>query len=77
MAGYQAISVGQGAGPMSKAMSIAGLVVAGLLVLIFGLDLIPGLGIPFGGAQKMTDLGFLISAGILAYLGWNAFRDSR
>jgi hypothetical protein len=76
MAGYQSISVGRGSG-MAKAMSIAGMVVAGLLALTFGLDLIPGLGIPFGGAQKVTDIGFLVSAALLGYLSWNAFRDSR
>jgi hypothetical protein len=77
MAGFQTISVGRGSGPMAKAMSIAGMVVAGLLALVFGLDLIPGLGIPFSGAQKLTDIGFVISAAILGYLSWNAFRDSR
>ncbi|HEY4233248.1 MAG TPA: hypothetical protein VGM76_07465 [Lacipirellulaceae bacterium] len=62
---------------MAKAMSIAGMIVAGLLALTFGLDLIPGLGIPFNGAEKLTDAGFLVSAAILGYLSWNAFRDSR
>ena len=62
---------------MAKAMSIAGMVVAGLLALMFGLDLVPGLNIPFSGAQKLTDAGFLISAIILGYLSWNAFRDTR
>jgi len=60
---------------MAKAMSIAGMVVAGLLLFAFGLDL--GLGIPFGGEQKMMDLGFVISAGILGYLSWDAFRESK
>lgn len=59
---------------MAKAMSIAGMVVSGLIVLAFGLDLI--LEIPFSGANKVADAGFLISGGILAYLSWNAFRDS-
>jgi hypothetical protein len=77
MAGLSTISVGRGSGPMAKAMSIAGMVVAGLLALIFGLDLVPGLGIPFSGVEKVTDIGFLISATILGYLSWNAFRDSR
>jgi hypothetical protein len=76
MAGLSTISVGRGSG-MAKAMSIAGMVVAGLLVLVFGLDLIPGLGIPFSGAQKLTDAGFLISAALLGYLSWNAFRENR
>jgi len=77
MSEFSAISVGQGSGPMAKAMSIAGMVVAGLLALMFGLDLVPGLNIPFSGAQKLTDVGFLVSALILGYLSWNAFRDAR
>jgi hypothetical protein len=60
---------------MGKAMSIGGLVVAGLLVVVFAADL--AIGVPFGGYGKLTDAGFLISAALLAYLGWNAFRDSR
>lgn len=60
---------------MAKAMSITGMVVAGLLAVVFAADLI--LGIPFSGYQKMVDAGFLVSAAILAYLSWNAFRDSK
>ena len=77
MASYQSTTVAQGVGPMAKAMSIAGMVVAGLLVLTFGLDLVPGLNIPFGGQNKVTDAGFLISGAILAYLSWNALRDAK
>jgi len=75
MASDQSITVAQGAGPMAKAMSIAGMVVAGLLVLAFGVDL--ALGIPFGGADMITDAGFLVSGAILGYLSWNALRDSK
>jgi hypothetical protein len=74
MASYQSISVAQSVGPMAKAMSIAGMVVAGLLVLAFGVDLV--IGIPFSGANKTTDVGFVISGAILGYLSWNALRDS-
>ncbi len=59
---------------MAKAMSIAGMVVAGLLALTFTADL--AVGIPFGRVELMTDVGFLVSAVILGYLSWNAFRDS-
>jgi hypothetical protein len=74
MAGFQTRTVVQGAGPMAKAMSIAGMVVAGLLTLIFTADL--AVGIPFGRVELTTDVGFLASAVILGYLSWNAFRDS-
>jgi threonine/homoserine/homoserine lactone efflux protein len=65
----------QGSGPMAKAMSIAGMIVAGLLVLIFAADL--ALKIPFDRAAAMTDVGFLVSGAILGYLAWSAFREAR
>jgi hypothetical protein len=58
---------------MARAMSIAGMVIAGLLVLVFGLDLV--LKIPFSGAQPMMDLGFVVSGLILGYLSWNALSE--
>jgi hypothetical protein len=75
MAGFQTISVVRGSGPMAKAMSIAGMVVAGLLTLVFAADL--AIKVPFGRVGPATDIGFLISAVILGYLSWNAFRDNR
>jgi hypothetical protein len=59
---------------MGKAMSIAGMVVGGTLAVAFALDLV--LGIPFGGRVPMMNIGFLVCGGILAYLSWNAFRDT-
>lgn len=58
---------------MSKAMTIAGMVVAGLIGLIFAMDL--AVGIPFGGVSPVMDIGALISSAILGYLSWDAFRD--
>lgn len=58
---------------MPKAMSIFGMVVAGLLLLAFGLD--PILGIPFGGANTMMDIGFAVCAAILGYMSFDAFRS--
>lgn len=60
---------------MARAMSIAGMVVAGLLVLVFGLDL--ALKIPFSQAQPMMDLGFVVSGAILGYMSWNALVDNK
>jgi hypothetical protein len=60
---------------MGKGMSIAGMLIGGLLALIFLLDML--LGIPFGGrAGAMVDLGFALCGIMLAYLGWNAFREN-
>jgi hypothetical protein len=59
---------------MGKAMSIAGMVVGGILAVVFALDLV--LGVPFGGRVPTMNIGFLICGGTLAYLSWNAFRDA-
>jgi len=60
---------------MSKAMTIAGMVVAGLIGLMFALDLAAD--IPFGGHSNLMDIGAIVSAAILGYLSWDAFRDAR
>jgi hypothetical protein len=74
MVGLEAIAGNQGSGPMAKAMSVAGMVIGGLVALIFALDL--ALKTPFGGkAGAFPDLGLALCGGILAYLGWNAFRE--
>jgi hypothetical protein len=60
---------------MGKAMSIAGMVTGGLLAVAFILD--ATIGFPFGGiGGKLTAIGFALSGLMLAYLGWNAFRES-
>lgn len=58
---------------MPKALTIAGLVVAGCLLLLFGLDL--ALKLPFHRAEPAMDMGFVVSALVLGYLSWTAFRD--
>jgi hypothetical protein len=61
---------------MGKAMSVAGLVVGGLVAVMFTMDLF--LAIPFGGPSKggaLPDIGLALCGAILAYLGWNAFRE--
>ena len=56
-------------------MTISGLVVAALLLLVFGIDLFTG--IPFGAEGKAMNIGALIAAGILAYLSVSTFREMR
>ena len=65
----------QGLGPMGKAMAIAGMVIGGVIGLAFLLDMI--LKFPFGGRVLMMDIGFFICGAILAYLSWNALRDTK
>lgn len=58
---------------MAKVMTFGGMAIAGLTLLIFGLDLL--IKIPFGRANTLIDIGFVLCAGILGYLSWNALRD--
>ncbi len=47
--------------------------VAGLLLLLFVLDLV--MGIPFSGISSTVDVFGIIASGIILYLAWDAFRD--
>ena len=60
---------------MEKRLCIASMSIAGLLLLVFLLDLI--LGKPFGGSPTflLIDVVGIIAGGILLYLSWNALRD--
>lgn len=58
---------------MPKALSISGMVVAALLLLLFGLDL--ALSFPFGGAHWPLDVAFVVCAVILGYLSWSTYRE--
>ncbi|HWB00530.1 MAG TPA: hypothetical protein VG713_18685 [Pirellulales bacterium] len=60
---------------MGKAFSIIALVIAIVLLLVFGLDLAAG--IPFRKASKAIDYGFVICAVALTYLSWRTFREQR
>jgi hypothetical protein len=58
---------------MPKVLSIFGMAISAVLLLIFGMDL--AMGFPFDGQSSVMDIGFLICAGALGYLSWNAFRE--
>ena len=58
---------------MSKALAISGLVVSLLILLIFGVDL--AIGFPFGRSVMAMDIGFVISALLLAYMSWSTYRE--
>ncbi len=60
---------------MAKALTIAGMVVAGLISVAFGMDMI--MAFPFDGASMLIDIGMLLVGLIFGYLSWNAFRDIR
>ena len=57
---------------LSKKMVFASFGVAGLVAILSLLDVI--LGIPFAG-QTVMDILFILSAAIVGYLGWDAFKD--
>ena len=58
---------------MARAMTIAGLVVAALIFLMFALDLFTG--IPFGSAGTTMNIGALIASAILGYLSFSTLRE--
>ena len=58
---------------MPKALCIAGIVIAALLFLVFGIDL--AVKFPFGGADLLMDGAFMVSSLILAYLSWSTWRE--
>jgi len=65
---------------MSKALCYAGLVISGLILLVFGMDLttlflMPESAFPFGGASMMMDLGFVLASIVLGYLSWVTLRE--
>ena len=75
MAGLRSQIETRGSQSMAKAMSIAGMVVAGLIAFMFAFDL--ALKFPFGREQPMMDVVFVVCSAILGYLSWNALRDVR
>ena len=60
---------------MSKVLTIGGLVVSGLLTILFGFDL--AISIPFGRVSLLMDISFLCCALMLAYMSWATMRDWR
>ena len=65
---------------MEKWMCLGSIGVAVVMLLIFGLDMF--IGYPFGNGEAGYDSPFglidgacLLGAGILVYLGWNAYKD--
>jgi len=60
---------------MEKWMCLATIGVAGLLLLVFAADL--ALKIPFGGLSPVVDILSIFAAGLIAYLGWDSYRELR
>lgn len=60
---------------MPKALTISGMIIAGLLLLAFGLDL--AIGVPFSYADWRMDAAMVLASLILGYLSWSAMRELR
>jgi hypothetical protein len=69
-------SAGQGWGvSMEKWLCWGAIGVAGLMLLLFLLDIV--VGIPFGGLSATVDVFGILASGLVLFLGWDAMRDLR
>jgi len=64
--------IGRMATNLAKNMIFGSFGVAGFVAILALLDMI--LGVPFASSMTM-DILFLLSAAIVGYLGWDAFKD--
>jgi hypothetical protein len=60
---------------MEKWLCWSSIGVAGLMLLLFLLDII--LGFPFGGLSAAVDVFGILASGLVLFLGWDALRDLR
>lgn len=58
---------------MPKALCLAGMVIAIVVLVLFLLDLI--IGFPFEGAEKLLDIVFVVCAAGLGFISWTTFRE--
>lgn len=58
---------------MPKALCMSGLVVAGLVIILFAVDL--AVGIPFRRASMMMDIALLVCAALLGLISWLTLRE--
>ncbi|MFM8953737.1 MAG: hypothetical protein ACKOOF_11865 [Planctomycetaceae bacterium] len=60
---------------MSKLLGFGGMVIAGLIAILFVADL--AVGIPFERASLAVDVGFILASLIVAYLSWSIVERPR
>jgi hypothetical protein len=58
---------------MPKALCMSGLVVAGLVTILFAVDL--AIGVPFRRASVMMDVSMLVGAALLGLISWFTLRE--
>ena len=62
---------------MEKWLCWSSLGVSGILLILFVLDLIPGINFPFGGIDWMVDILGILACALVGYLAWESFKDLR
>jgi len=65
---------------MPRMLCFGGLVVAGLVFLLFLVDLImffAGMGALFRYPSILMDIGFIVCSGLLGYLSWMSLKELR
>lgn len=60
---------------VSKALSLVGMIVSGLVVVLFLADLVAGF--PFQRVSIGADVGFIVSGLIVAYASWSIMERPR
>lgn len=60
---------------MEKYLCWGSMGTAGLLLVLFTLDLV--MGIPFGTLNKTVDIVSILACCVIGYLAWEAYRDLR
>ena len=60
---------------MEKGLCWTSMGVAGFLLLLFVLDFLTG--IPFSKVSPIVDIVGALAAGLVLYLGWDAYKDLR
>lgn len=60
---------------MSKALPLTGMIVSGLVVVLFLADL--SAGFPFQRVSIGADIGFIVTGMILVYLSWSIMERGR
>jgi hypothetical protein len=56
-------------------MPFVGMIVSGLVAILFLADLAAGF--PFQRVSILTDIGFIVSSAILAYMSWTIMEKPR
>jgi len=59
---------------VSKALAVTGLIVSGLIVIVFLADLAAAF--PFRRSSWLLDLAFIVSGLLVAYLSWSIMDQS-